>query len=109
MKVSLVRFNRYWTSVISSIGESPFFLFCIFIYYFFIVFLYIFLHVFFVSVSRVDELSHEDEACIWEVVNYLIYVYPDLVTPDHLHRLGFEPNPGSSHFSSLFFFTSSLV
>jgi hypothetical protein len=50
----------------------------------------------FVSASEVDELSPEEDVCIQEVVNYLMHAYPDLITLEHLHKFGFEPNLGSS-------------
>lgn len=55
-----------------------------------------------VLVSEVDKLSPEEEGRIWEVVNHSINTYPDLVTPEDLHRCGFGPDPSSSPSSTPF-------
>lgn len=50
------------------------------------------------SVLEISELSLEEEARIWEVVNYPSHTFLDLVTPEHLHQCGFG--------LALFFFLS---
>lgn len=59
-----------------------------------------------VLVLEISELSPEEEAHSWEVVNYPSHAFPELVTPEHLQQCRFRPDPCSSLFypSPLCFF-----